>query len=62
MSEQPVSPTVAELKRQCHALIEVVAKRPGAIKLLQGVLNQLQIFAQYKANRGHIRPPLGNRS
>jgi hypothetical protein len=51
---QPDSPpTVDELKRQCHGLIEVVSKRPGAAKLLLGVLSQLEIFSQYKVTRSY---------
>lgn len=50
MSE-PVS--VAELKQECHSLIEAVARRPGAIKLLLGVRGQLLLFSQYKANRDY---------
>lgn len=44
-------PTIASLKSECHALIEVVSRRPGAIKLLVGVRNQLIMFSQYEANR-----------
>lgn len=44
-------PTLLELKRECHDLIEQVARRPGAIKLLLGTRNQLRLFSQYKAGR-----------
>ena len=40
-----------ELKRQCHQLIEAIATRPGAVKLLQGILDQARVFAQYKSDR-----------
>lgn len=49
-------PTVATLKAECHALIEQVARRPGAIKLLTGIRNQAQIFSQYKAQRTYRSP------
>ena len=48
------NPDPPELKRlllDCHLLLEVVASRPGAIKLLLGVHYQLELFAGYKANR-----------
>jgi hypothetical protein len=61
MTEQPGSyidqppPTIGELKRDCHRLIEQVAQRPGAIKLLLGIRDQAMIFSQYKANRDYRR-------
>jgi hypothetical protein len=51
--EQP--PTIASLKRECHRLIEVVSRRAGAIKLLLGIRQQAQMFADYKANRNYQR-------
>ena len=44
-------PDLAQLKRQCHQLIEVVSHRPGALKLMLGIHQQLQIFSAYKMNR-----------
>lgn len=32
-------------------LLPVVARRPGCMKLLHGILQQCQAFSQYKANR-----------
>jgi hypothetical protein len=52
-SEQPL--TIDSLKRKCHGLIEQVARRPGAIKLLLGIRLQAQMFADYKANRSYQR-------
>lgn len=36
------SPNLEALKRECHQLVEAIARRPGAIKLLQGVLPVLR--------------------
>jgi hypothetical protein len=47
----PEQPTIGELKTEIHRLVEQVAKRPGAAKLLIGIRNQTRIFASYKANR-----------
>lgn len=60
MIEQTKSTYAAELQRQeltakCHALIAAIASRPGALKLLKGVLPTLQMYAQYKANRTNQR-------
>ena len=43
--------TLAQLRAECHRLLDVVACRPGAMKLMIGVHRQLQMFAAYKANR-----------
>lgn len=40
-----------QLIKQCHCLVAVIASRPGAIKLLRGILPMLEIYAGYKANR-----------
>jgi len=40
-----------QLIKQCHCLIAVIASRPGAIKLLRGVIPMLEIYAAHKANR-----------
>lgn len=48
-------PTVAGLKKDCHYLIEAIAKRPGAIKLLFGAKATLRTFAAYKSNRNLTR-------
>ena len=40
-----------QLIKQCHCLVGAIASRPGAIKLLRGVIPMLQIYAGYKANR-----------
>lgn len=44
-------PTLSQLKDECHRMLDRVARRPGAMKLLLGVQRQLQLFAGYKANR-----------
>jgi len=40
-----------QLIKQAHCLVAVIASRPGSIKLLQGVIPMLEIYAGYKANR-----------
>ena len=44
-------PTIAELQREAHRLIDQLAYRPGAAKLLLGTLQQLRMFADYKRGR-----------
>lgn len=44
-------PTLAQLRAECHRLVDAVARRPGAMKLLLGVHRQLLMFAAYKGNR-----------
>ena len=44
-------PNLQTLKQECHRLIEAVARRPGAMKLMIGVQRQLQMFAAYKVDR-----------
>ncbi|MBD2076415.1 hypothetical protein H6F86_21520 [Phormidium sp. FACHB-592] len=44
-------PTMHQLKAEAHRLIEAIARRPGSIKLLLGVLPVLQMYANYKANQ-----------
>lgn len=46
---------IAELERQqlikhCHSLIAEIANRPGAVKLLRGIVPTLERFARYKAS------------
>jgi len=43
--------TIAELQREAHRLIDQLAYRPGAAKLLLGTLIQLRMFANYKGDR-----------
>ena len=43
--------TIAELQREAHRLIDQLAYRPGAAKLLLGTLIQLRMFADYKSDR-----------
>ncbi len=53
------APDRSELRRlllDCQRLLSVVASRPGAIKLLLGVQQQLELFAGYKANRQKPTP------
>jgi hypothetical protein len=52
---KPAVENLAQVKRECHRLIEIVATRPGAMKLMIGVRNQLKLFSQYKANRDFSR-------
>lgn len=40
-----------QLVKQAHCLVAAIASRPGAIKLLRGVIPTLEIYASYKANR-----------
>jgi hypothetical protein len=44
-------PTLSQLKAECHRLLELVSRRPGAMKLMIGVHRQLQLFSAYKAKR-----------
>ena len=45
------APTIAELQREAHFLINQIGDRPGAAKLLLGTLQQLRMFADYKRGR-----------
>lgn len=36
---------------ECQQLLRKVATGPNCLKLLQGVRNQLEIFAKYKSDR-----------
>jgi predicted metal-dependent HD superfamily phosphohydrolase len=47
----PAAPTIAELQKEAHSLINELAYRPGAAKLLDGVLRQLRTFTAYKSHR-----------
>ena len=44
-----------QLIKQCHCLIAAIASRPGAIKLLRGVIPILEIYAGYKASRARLK-------
>jgi|GEM_PF-4333115 len=73
MSEHPAYPPLLKnakalansevglLKAECHSLIEAIARKPAAVKLLKGARSALQTFAQYKSNRNIgdrlTRPP-----
>jgi hypothetical protein len=48
-------PTVAQLKSEIYALVELVSRRPGSVKLLLGLRQQALIFSQYKQNRSYRR-------
>jgi hypothetical protein len=39
------------LLAECHQLVNQIARRPGAIKLLSGAKSALELYAQYKGNR-----------
>ena len=45
------APTISELQREAHFLINQIGYRPGAAKLLLGTLQQLRMFADYKSHR-----------
>lgn len=52
--EQAVSEAIQERDRvigEIVMLLPVVARRPGCMKLLLGILSQCRAFAAYKANR-----------
>lgn len=51
-----------QLKLECHQLIEQVARRPGAAKLLLGIKGTLEMYASYKANRVKTTPQLTRKS
>ena len=51
MNPEPPQPTIAELQREAHRLIDQLGYRPGAAKLLLGTLVQLRMFAAYKGDR-----------
>lgn len=40
-----------QLIKQAHALVAAIASRPGATKLLKGIMPTLQLYAGYKSNR-----------
>lgn len=44
-------PTIGELRTQAHALVEQLARRPQAIRLLGAAVVSLGSIAQYKATR-----------
>lgn len=57
-SEQAIARAIAErdaILFECHQLLEHIARRPGAIKLLTGAKSALKTYAQYKANRRQER-------
>jgi len=62
MTEQPGSYTgqpertaprmsVPALRSECHRLIELIARRPGAAKLLSGLLPLLKMYSLYKTRQ-----------
>lgn len=40
-----------QLIKQAHSLVAALASRPGATKLLKGVMPTLELYAGYKSNR-----------
>lgn len=44
-----------DIRLRCHRLIDTIARRPGAAKLLQLAERALTNFAQYKSNRNYDR-------
>lgn len=53
-SEPRNDPEHQRLVAQCHSLVDVIANRPGAVKLLKGVLPTLEQYAAYKMNRSRL--------
>lgn len=53
-SDPEVQLTVKQLRSQCHQLIEAISHRPGAAKLLLGLLPLLKLYANYKAGRSRV--------
>lgn len=45
------TPEHQELVARAHALVAAIASRPGSIKLLQGIVSTLELYAGYKLNR-----------
>jgi hypothetical protein len=54
-SHPEVQLTVEQLRSQCHQLIETISRRPGAVKLLLGLLPLLKLYANYKQRRSRVR-------
>lgn len=44
-----------KIRLRCHRLIDTIARRPGAAKLLQLAERALTNFANYKMNRSYDR-------
>lgn len=42
-------PTLDELRRECHAILGAIAKKPQAYKLLLGLRDTLRTYVAYKA-------------
>ena len=40
-----------QLIKQAHSLVAAIASRPGATKLLKGIMPTLEMYAGYKSNR-----------
>lgn len=53
-------PTVGQLRSECHQLIEQISKRPGAAKILLGLLPMLKLYASYKQRRSRTRGSSSN--
>lgn len=47
----PPTPTVEQLRQQCHAIIERLYRHRLNAKLLASALRGLELVAGYKANR-----------
>lgn len=39
-----------QLIKQAHSLVAAIASRPGATKLLRGIMPTLELYAGYKSN------------
>lgn len=50
----PTPLSLPQLKSEAH-LIEKISKRPGAAKLLIGLMPLLKLYAQYKTGRSYER-------
>lgn len=53
-SNSQVQLTVEQLRSQCHQLIDTISRKPGAAKLLLGLLPLLKLYANYKQRRSRV--------
>lgn len=55
MTDEPTHDERLTLLRDCHELVEQIARRPGSAKLLTGAKAALELYASYKATRQRVR-------
>lgn len=53
-SNSEVQLTLEQMRSQCHQLIDTISRRPGAAKLLLGLLPMLKLYANYKQRRSQV--------